>query len=299
MISTKTRACYSLALLAWNARRCFVSAFAPSAIDFTHHHQQQHSSVIRRPYSSSFIVMATEEQLEVNVAANLEEVRQKIADCCASSGRDVSEVTLVAVSKTKPLELVQQAYVCGQRIFGENYAQELVEKAGTIGEPDVQWHFIGNLQSNKANMLVKGVVPHGKLVVETLSSLKTANKLNNAMSDYEGTLDVFVQVNTSGEESKSGVTTEEAVELCKEIKASCDRINLRGVMTIGAPGDTDCLDALAKCRDEVASALGVDSAELELSMGMSGDYDVAIAKGSTNVRVGSTIFGARDYSNKN
>jgi hypothetical protein len=241
--------------------------------------------------------MATE-QTEVQVGANLEEVRQKIAECCETCGRDASEVTLVAVSKTKPLELVQQAYARGQRIFGENYAQELVEKAGAIGESDVQWNFIGGLQSNKANMLVKGVVPHGKLVVETVSSLKVANKLNNAMSDFEGKLDIFVQVNTSGEESKSGVTPEEAVELCQNISKDCERINIKGVMTIGATGDTGCLESLAKCRDEVASALGVETKEFGLSMGMSGDYEVAIAKGSTNVRVGSTIFGARDYSNK-
>jgi pyridoxal phosphate enzyme (YggS family) len=239
------------------------------------------------------------EHTEVNVGANLEEVRQKIAECCQAAGRDVSTVQLVAVSKTKPLELVKQAYASGQRVFGENYAQELVDKAGSIGESDIKWHFIGGLQSNKANMLVKGVVPHGALVVETVSSLKVAKKLDNAISKFEDKkLEIFVQVNTSGEGSKSGVTPSEAVELCQQITKECERIQLKGVMTIGAPGDTDCLDSLSKCRDEVASALGVEPKELGLSMGMSNDYEVAIAKGSTNVRVGSTIFGARDYSDK-
>ena len=93
------------------------------------------------------------------------------------------------------------------------------------------------------------------------------------------------------------VTPKEAVELCKQISNECENLELKGVMTIGAPGDTDCLDLLAQCRDEVASALDMSPKELGLSMGMSNDYEVAIAKGSTNVRVGSTIFGARDYSN--
>jgi len=246
------------------------------------------------------LAMSTSEENEVlNVGANLEDVRKKIVESCEAAGRDISTVQLVAVSKTKPLELVQQAYAAGQRVFGENYAQELVEKAGSIGESDVVWHFIGGLQSNKANMLVKGVMPHGTLVVETVSSLKTAKKLDNAMSEFEGkNLEIFVQVNTSSEESKSGIAPGEAVELCKQITSECERVQLKGVMTIGAPGDVACLESLAICRDEVAAALGMESKDLGLSMGMSGDYEVAIAKGSTNVRVGSTIFGARDYSNK-
>jgi len=244
--------------------------------------------------------MSTSEETEVvDVGANLEEVRQKIVESCEAAGRDLSTVQLVAVSKTKPLELVKQAYASGQRVFGENYAQELVDKAGSIGESDVVWHFIGGLQSNKANMLVKGVMPHGTLVVETVSSLKVARKLDNAMSEFEDRkLDIFVQVNTSGEESKSGVAPSEVVEVCKQITSECERVQLKGVMTIGAPGDISCLESLAACRDEVTAALGMEATDLGLSMGMSGDYEVAIAKGSTNVRVGSTIFGARDYSNK-
>lgn len=239
------------------------------------------------------------ESAVVDVGAHLDEVRDTIAKACEASGRELASVRLVAVSKTKPLELVQQAYESGQRVFGENYAQELVEKAGAIGKDDVQWHFIGGLQSNKANMLVKGVVPYGKLVVETVGSLKVAKKLENAMSNFEGkTLEVFVQVNTSGEESKSGITPQEAIELCKQIRDECKQVVLKGVMTIGAPGDVDCLESLVACRNDVAAALELEASELEISMGMSGDYVTAIEKGSTNVRVGSTIFGARDYSNK-
>lgn len=171
---------------------------------------------------------------------------------------------------------------------------------------DIQWHFIGSLQSNKASMLVKGVVPYGKLVVETVGSLKVANKLDTAMSEYsdDGSkkLEVFVQINTSGEDSKSGIEVDDknaVIELCKHIVYECDNLSLKGLMTIGAPGDDSCLDKLVECRTFVATALDMDDPkQLELSMGMSADQDEAIAKGSTNVRVGSAIFGARDYSNR-
>eukprot|EP00429_Kryptoperidinium_foliaceum_P009947 CAMPEP_0176006880 /NCGR_PEP_ID=MMETSP0120_2-20121206/2947_1 /TAXON_ID=160619 /ORGANISM="Kryptoperidinium foliaceum, Strain CCMP 1326" /LENGTH=242 /DNA_ID=CAMNT_0017339627 /DNA_START=185 /DNA_END=913 /DNA_ORIENTATION=+ len=237
--------------------------------------------------------------VRVDVGANLEEVKNTIAQACKDAGRQVDDVRLVAVSKTKPLELLQSAYEHGQRIFGENYAQELVEKAEAMGKDDIQWHFIGGLQSNKANMLVKGVVPYGKLVVETVASMKVARKLDNAMDGFDGkSLEVFVQINTSGEDSKSGVGLEEAVELCQKIVNDCQHVKLKGVMTIGAPGDLECLDALVDCRNQVAEKLGMDPKDLEVSMGMSGDYVEAIQRGSTNVRVGSTIFGERDYSNK-
>lgn len=296
MILNRSRACCSLALLSWNARRCLVSAFICDSTPKATAVWNQEYYQPQRSFSSSPLAMT--ELAEIDVGAHLEEVRQKIVQACESAGRDESEVRLVAVSKTKPLELVKQAYENGQRIFGENYAQELVEKAGEIGEGDVQWHFIGGLQSNKANMLVKGVVPYGKLVVETVSSLKLARKLDNAMSDFEGKLGIFVQVNTSDEDSKNGVSPDEAVELCQQITKECERLHLQGVMTIGAPGDAGCLDSLVECRDKVAKALDMSPKDLEVSMGMSGDYETAIQKGSTNVRVGSTIFGARDYSNK-
>jgi len=257
-------------------------------------------------------VGVVEEDVNSNIAGNLEHVRSKVKSACETAGRPVESVRLVAVSKTKPLSYIKEAYYkCGQKAFGENYAQELEEKAREMGadqdyKGDIVWHFIGGLQSNKAAKLVKNVVPFGKLVVETVNSEKVANKLNNAMvANFGGDedmdvllLDVFVQVNTSGEDTKSGLGVEESIELCKHIVENCERLKLKGVMTIGAPGDVDCLEQLGACRERVAEALGNES-ELELSMGMSGDYETAIAKGSTNVRVGSTIFGERDYSNKN
>lgn len=247
--------------------------------------------------------------IDVDVASNLQEVKDTITGVCQEVNRHPETIRLVAVSKTKPLSLLRQAYQNGnQRVFGENYAQELVEKAKEM-PPDTIWHFIGGLQSNKANMLVKGVVPYGTLVVETLASIKVANKLNQAMETIQGELpeekrnqpplSVFVQVNTSGEDAKSGVAPgEEAIKLSRHIVNECPHLTFMGLMTIGAIGDISNFETLASCREEVADALNKDPSTIELSMGMSGDYQEAIRHGATNVRVGSTIFGERDYSNK-
>ena len=236
--------------------------------------------------------------MSVEIAANLDTVRQNMQTACQNSNRSIDSVRLIAVSKTKPEELLMDAYNHGQRYFGENYVQELVQKAEALPS-DIHWHFIGPLQSNKASLLVKSVVPHSaSLTVETVSTVKLANKLQNAMEQVapDKQLHIFIQVNTSGEESKSGVEPSEVVALCKDLQANHPRLSLKGLMTIGAPGDVTCFDTLRQCRDEVAKELSLPS--LELSMGMSGDYEEAIARGSTNVRVGSTIFGARDYSKK-
>jgi pyridoxal phosphate enzyme (YggS family) len=170
---------------------------------------------------------------------------------------------------------------------------------------DVAWHFIGPLQSNKAAPLVKTIGLNKLACIETVSTMKLASKLNRAAeawNEEEGSqenkkLGIYVQVNTSGEESKSGVTPgSEVIELIKQVSDECPFLSIDGLMTIGAPGDYSCFDTLVKCRDEVAEVLGKNPNELELSMGMSGDFEIAISKGATNVRVGSTIFGERDYS---
>lgn len=203
-------------------------------------------------------------------------------------------VRLVAVSKTKPLADLQAAYRAGCRVFGENYAQELVAKVPEMPE-DCSWHYIGALQSNKVNSIVKAVSPANRLTIETVSSTKLANKLNTAVSDGQ-VLNVMVQINTSGEESKSGLQPSEATELCRYIQTECPNLKLTGLMTIGAVGDLSCFNVLNTCRDTVQQELDLEQT-LELSMGMSGDFEEAIAAGATNVRVGSTIFGERDYSN--
>lgn len=226
----------------------------------------------------------------VDVARNFQAIREKIQQANPA-------VRLVAVSKTKPVSLLQEAYDAGCRVFGENYAQELVEKVPQLPD-DVHWHFIGGLQSNKANMLVGAFsgTNLARLTVETVDKFKLASKLDKAAGETKERLKIFVQVNTSGEDTKSGCEPSEVVEICRQITENCPNLQLQGLMTIGAPGDTSCFDTLVHCREQVQNALGRD--DLELSMGMSDDFLEAIAKGSTNVRVGSTIFGARNYADK-
>ena len=203
---------------------------------------------------------------------------------------------LVAVSKTKPVADLQAAYDAGQRHFGENYVQEIVEKSPKLPD-DIQWHFIGHLQSNKVKTLLEGVPSLSCL--ETLDSEKLANKLNSTIENMgrETPLKVYVQVNTSGEESKYGVEPgEECISLCKHVVTSCPHLRLAGLMTIGQPDYSsrpENFDTLKQCRKDVCNALDQDEDALELSMGMSGDYVQAIEMGSTNIRVGSTIFGSR------
>ena len=212
------------------------------------------------------------------------------------SGNAHHEVRLVAVSKTKPVQDILDLYEHGHRHFGENYMQELIEKAQVLPK-DINWHFIGHLQSSKANKLIKEVP--NLFIVETVDSEKLAMKLQAACESVNREqLNIFVQVDTSGEETKSGVSTEELLPLADFIRDRCPRLKLCGLMTIGAAGDSQCFDALARARTALCSHWSVDEQSLELSMGMSMDFEEAIAKGASSVRVGSTIFGERIYPNK-
>jgi len=230
------------------------------------------------------------------VAGALSDVLGRIGSTVEANGLS-SKPRLVAVSKTKPKEALQEAYDAGQRVFGENYVQELLEKAPELPD-DIQWHFIGHLQSNKVKSLLEGVP--NLCVLETVDSAKLATRLSNMVESIgRPPLSVMVQVNTSGEDSKFGVEPEGVLELAKHVHEACPHLKLAGLMTIGMPDYTsrpENFECLSKCRAEVAQALGLREDELELSMGMSGDFENAISMGSTNVRVGSTIFGARDYS---
>ncbi|KAL4163643.1 hypothetical protein KRP22_005071 [Phytophthora ramorum] len=231
------------------------------------------------------------------VAKNLLAVRAKVAEAVGKSAWK-QQCTLVAVSKTKPIEDLQEAYEADQRHFGENYIQELVQKAPLL-PADVKWHYIGHVQSNKAKPLVRDVP--NLFVVETVDSIKIANALNKASGEFRSEkLNVMVQVNTSEEEQKSGSDADSSVELARHIVTACEHLSLTGLMTIGRYGDTtsECFDRLVACRKTVAEAIGKAEADLALSMGMSGDYELAISCGSTHVRVGSTIFGVRNYANK-
>lgn len=207
--------------------------------------------------------------------------------------------TLVAVSKTKPVDMIQLAYDAGHRHFGENYIQELTTKAPLLPR-EIQWHFIGHLQTNKCKQLLS--VPN-LYMVESVDSERLATQLNKACVTVgrEERLKVLVQINTSDEATKFGADAKECISLVKHVVHKCPRLEFSGLMTIGrldsAP-PTDCFKLLVECRKQVADELKTEPQSLDLSMGMSGDYELAIQLGSTIIRIGSTIFGARDYSKK-
>ncbi|TNJ29959.1 Alanine racemase [Giardia muris] len=198
---------------------------------------------------------------------------------------ELGTTQLVAVSKTKPLEMILEAYRYGQRVFGENYVQELIEKA-TAAPDDIEWHFIGHLQSNKVTQ-VAGI---RSCVVQTVDSLRLAERLNAAREPLGLPLRVMIQINTSGEATKSGCAPADALELASAV-SKLPYLELIGLMTIGAPGDGGTsFDTLVASRNEISVAL---AKPLKLSMGMSGDYLLAVQKGADYVRIGTAIFGER------
>ncbi|BAT88605.1 hypothetical protein VIGAN_05214300 [Vigna angularis var. angularis] len=231
--------------------------------------------------------------------AALRSVMLRVQQAAERSSSKPDRVRVVAVSKTKPISLIRQLYDAGHRCFGENYVQEIVEKAPQLPQ-DVEWHFIGHLQSNKVKTLLGGVP--NLAMFESVDNPKIANHLDRMVSTLgRDPLKILVQVNTSGEESKSGVDPSNCVELAKHVKLSCPNLEFSGLMTIGMADYTSTpqnFQTLSNCRTEVCKALEIPEEQCELSMGMSGDFELAIEMGSTNVRIGSTIFGPREYPKK-
>ena len=238
-----------------------------------------------------------------DLRSNLASVLSRVQ---ASSSSRASPPRLVAVSKLKPASdiLALHQAPSSQVHFGENYVQELLEKSKLL-PTEIRWHFIGGLQSNKCKQLARDC--RNLWAVESVDSEKKAKELEKGRAEVEDAkepLRVFVQVNTSGEESKSGVEpgSDELVTLCKTIQNECGHLKLQGLMTIGAIArshattaetENEDFECLRETRDKVAKELGLKAEELELSMGMSEDFEGAIKQGSDEVRVGSTIFGER------
>ena len=235
-----------------------------------------------------------------DIAHNLAQVRDKISAAATRCGRSPEEITLLAVSKTKPASAIAEAIDAGQRQFGENYVQEGVDKIRHFQELSVtglEWHFIGPLQSNKSRL----VAEHFDWC-HTIDRLRIATRLNDQRPAELPPLNVLIQINISDENSKSGIQLAELDELAAAV-AELPRLRLRGLMAI--PPAADSPD---KTRPYFAAMreLFIDIAEKKydntpmdfLSMGMSGDFEAAIAAGSTMVRIGTAIFGARDYSKK-
>lgn len=224
-----------------------------------------------------------------SILANLQAVRRRVAAAAQAAGRGADEVALLAVSKTWPAASVREAAAAGQRAFGENYVQEGVDKIAALADLDLEWHFIGPLQSNKT----RAVAAHFEWV-HSIDRLRLAERLSAQRDAAAAPLNVCIQVNVSGERTKSGVAPRGVLELARGV-AALPRLRLRGLMCIPEPSpDASVRRArfatLKSLRDELAAhGLALDT----LSMGMSDDLEAAVAEGSTLVRVGTAIFGAR------
>ena len=225
------------------------------------------------------------------IADNLHAVAQRIAHACQHHDRPVDAVRLLAVSKTFGPDAVQAAFDAGQRAFGENYIQEAVEKITALQHLPIEWHCIGPIQSNKTRL----VAEHFQWV-HTVDRLKIAQRLSEQRPAHLPPLQVCIQVNVDGGPTKSGVAPQEAAALAAAV-AALPRLQLRGIMCIPEPApDFVAARAVFTSAKAVFDALVAQGLPLDtLSMGMSGDLDAAIAGGSTMVRVGSAIFGARHY----
>ena len=218
------------------------------------------------------------------VAVQLASVRARIARACERAGRDPASVRLVAVSKFHPAAALCEAYAAGQRDFGENYAQELVDKARALADlPDLQLRFIGGLQRNKVKLLVET-----GCVIETLANAATARALSDRAAQQHKQVEVMLQVNLSNEPQKSGISPAELPELVQAVRA-LPALTLSGLMTIPKADDPAEAARAYRTLAEHAQVHGLQ----ELSMGMSDDLELAIAAGATSVRVGTAIFGPR------
>lgn len=222
------------------------------------------------------------------------EVENNILDACERSGRNPEEVTLIAVSKTKPVEMLQEVYNEGIRDFGENYVQELADKI-EIMPKDIRWHMIGHLQRNKVKYIV------GKVAcIHSVDSLRLAEVINERSIKLGVVTEIMAEVNIAGEESKFGFTRDEVFDFAEKV-STMEGVKLVGLMT-SAPYVNDPEENRQYFRGMKSLSVDINEKNInninitELSMGMTNDYIVAVEEGATHVRVGTAIFGARNYS---
>jgi hypothetical protein len=225
---------------------------------------------------------------------NYDQVAANIARVCEASGRKPEEVTLIAVSKTKPIPMLEEIYEHGCRNFGENYVQELVDKYEAMPK-DIKWHMIGHLQRNKVKYIVDKVA-----MIHSVDSLRLAQEISKEAQKKQVEVDILIEVNIAGEESKFGTTAEETVNLVEEV-AKLPGVHIKGLMT-SAPYVEDSEEnrqyfAQLKQLSVDISGKNIDNVTMDvLSMGMTGDYEIAVSEGATLVRVGTGIFGERHYT---
>ena len=220
-------------------------------------------------------------------------VEEEIRSACENAGRKRGDVTLIAVSKTNPAEAVREAYAAGQLDFGENKAQEMVAKKAECPE-EIRWHFIGNLQKNKVKYLVGNAV-----MIHSVSSVPLAEEIERIAAKKDLVVNVLAEVNIADEATKHGIGREDAVALVRAM-GGMPHLSVKGLMCIAPPVDDPeenrpYFAAMRALRDEI-NAMELPGVHLkELSMGMSGDYGVAVEEGATFVRVGTALFGERHY----
>lgn len=225
---------------------------------------------------------------------NYENVQRQIAEACEKSGRDTKDVTLIAVSKTKPVSDIEELYQHGVRQFGENKVQELCEKYEVLPK-DIKWHMIGHLQRNKVKYLI------GKVeLIHSVDSVRLAQTIEEEAAKKDTVMNILIEVNVANEESKFGLATEETVEMIREI-AGFPHIAIKGLMTIApfVEDEEENRIYFQKLRQLAVDikAKNIDNVCMDfLSMGMTGDYRVAVEEGASFVRVGTGIFGERNYN---
>ena len=228
------------------------------------------------------------------IAENMKVVQKKIEDACKKIGRSGDEVTLIAVSKTKPVSMLQEAYDTGCRDFGENKVQELVDKYEQLPK-DIRWHMIGHLQRNKVKYIVDKVY-----LIHSVDSLRLAEEISREAVKKGVTVSILLEVNVAQEETKFGVSAQDAAALAEKI-AKLPNIVIKGLMTIApyvlnAEENREVFRKLNQIAVDITQK-NIDNICMgELSMGMTGDYEVAVMEGATYVRVGTGIFGERQYT---
>lgn len=225
------------------------------------------------------------------VRENLAQVRKEMTTACLRSGRDPREVRLVAVAKTKTADLIREAWAAGQKVIGESYVQEFVDKTETIEEP-VEWHFVGSLQTNKVKLLCGKVA-----LIHSVDRLHLAEEIDRQWGKTEKTADILIQLNLGHETTKSGTSEEDLETLVRKI-GLLPHIRIRGLMTLPPYfDDPEEVRPFFRRLRELAryiDSMGIERVEMhELSMGMTHDFQVAIEEGATLIRVGTAIFGTR------
>ena len=226
----------------------------------------------------------------------LKEVEAKIQAACDRAGRKREEVTLIAVSKTKPIEMLQEAYDLGVRVFGENKVQEITAKYDALPD-DIHWHMIGHLQRNKVKYLIGKVT-----MIHSVDSLRLAEEISKESVKKDAQTDILLEINCAGEESKFGIRPKDTLALVRQI-AVLPNVHIRGLMTVApltqTPEENRVYFQLMKKLSVDIAKKNIDNITMSiLSMGMTNDYPVAIEEGATMVRVGTGIFGARDYTHQ-